>query len=301
MKSSIQFILSMIIFGTIGLVVRYIDLSSSETAFLSSSIGFLFLTLVFINKRKSFSWQKIKSCGIFLFLSGIALGGNWIFLYQSYEYTTLTNATLGYYFAPVFVMLLSPIFLKEKLSFKKLICIFVAVLGMMFIVGNGVSASGREDLIGIILGLIAAAFYAALMLLNKFIKEMNRLEVTIIQLLVTALILLPYVLITEGLNMLSVSSSSIPFIIFLGIVNTGIGFWLFFSGMEKLKGQSIAVLSYVDPFVAILISGLILQEQFTLLQIIGGVLLLGSTFASGNKVSQNTRVRQTILVYVWVT
>ncbi|MEC1671735.1 DMT family transporter [Bacillus mojavensis] len=280
MKSSIQFILSMIIFGTIGLIVRYIDLSSSETAFLSSSIGFLFLTLVFINKRKSFSWQKIKSCGIFLFLSGIALGGNWIFLYQSYEYTTLTNATLGYYFAPVFVMLLSPTFLKEKLSFKKVICIFVAVLGMMFIVGNGVSASGREDLIGIILGLIAAAFYAALMLLNKFIKEMNRLEVTIIQLLVTALILLPYVLNTEGLNMLSVSSSSIPFIIFLGIVNTGIGFWLFFSGMEKLKGQSIAVLSYVDPFVAILISGLILQEQFTLLQIIGGVLLLGSTFAS---------------------
>ncbi|MCY8721245.1 EamA family transporter [Bacillus sp. S10C12M] len=280
MKSSIQFILSMIIFGTIGLIVRYIDLSSSETAFLSSSIGFLFLTLVFINKRKSFSWQKIKSCGIFLFLSGIALGGNWIFLYQSYEYTTLTNATLGYYFAPVFVMLLSPLFLKEKLSFKKVICIFVAVLGMMFIVGNGVSASGREDLIGIILGLIAAAFYAALMLLNKFIKEMNRLEVTIIQLLVTALILLPYVLITEGLNMLSVSSSSIPFIIFLGIVNTGIGFWLFFSGMEKLKGQSIAVLSYVDPFVAILISGLILQEQFTLVQIIGGVLLLGSTFAS---------------------
>ncbi|MCY8725672.1 EamA family transporter [Bacillus inaquosorum] len=280
MKSSIQFILSMIIFGTIGLVVRYIDLSSSETAFLSSSIGCLFLTLVFINKRKSFSWQKIKSCAIFLFLSGIALGGNWIFLYQSYEYTTLTNATLGYYFAPVFVMLLSPIFLKEKLSFKKVICIFVAVSGMMFIVGNGVSASGRDDLIGIILGLIAAAFYAALMLLNKFIKEMNRLEVTIIQLLVTALILLPYVLITEGLNMLSVSSSSIPFIIFLGIVNTGIGFWLFFSGMEKLKGQSIAVLSYVDPFVAILISGLILQEQFTLFQIIGGVLLLGSTFAS---------------------
>ncbi|MGM0954599.1 MAG: DMT family transporter [Bacillota bacterium] len=280
MKSSIQFILSMIIFGTIGLIVRYIDLSSSETAFLSSSIGFLFLTLVFINKRKSFSWHKIKSCALFLFLSGIALGGNWIFLYQSYEYTTLTNATLGYYFAPVFVMLLSPVFLKEKLSFKKVICIFIAVLGMVFIVGNGVSASGREDLIGIILGLIAAAFYAALMLLNKFIKEMNRLEVTIIQLLVTALILLPYVLITEGLNMLSVSSSSIPFIIFLGIINTGIGFWLFFSGMEKLKGQSIAVLSYVDPFVAILISGLILQEQFTLLQIIGGILLLGSTFAS---------------------
>ncbi|MGE6541051.1 DMT family transporter [Bacillus luti] len=283
MKYKIQFVLSMIIFGTIGLIVRYIDLSSSETALLSSSIGFLFLALVFINQRKKFSWQKIKSNALILFITGIALGGNWIFLYQAYEYTTLTNATLGYYFAPVFVMLLSPIILKEKLLLKKGVCIVVAVIGMVFIVGNGISASDKNDLIGILLGLVAAAFYATLMLLNKFIKEIDRLEVTIIQLAITALILLPYVLITEGINILSVSTSSIPFIILLGIVNTGIGFWLFFSGMEKINGQSIATLSYVDPFVAILISGLILQEKFTVLQILGGILLLGATFISEMK------------------
>ncbi|MBG9467637.1 transporter [Bacillus thuringiensis] len=283
MKYKIQFVLSMIIFGTIGLIVRYIDLSSSETALLSSSIGFLFLSLVFINQRKKFSWQKIKSNALILFITGIALGGNWIFLYQAYEYTTLTNATLGYYFAPVFVMLLSPIILKEKLLLKKGVCIVVALIGMVFIVGNGISASNKNDLIGILLGLVAAAFYATLMLLNKFIKEIDKLEVTIIQLAITALLLLPYVLITEGLNILSVSTSSIPFIILLGIVNTGIGFWLFFSGMEKINGQSIATLSYVDPFVAILISGLILQEKFTVLQILGGILLLGATFISEMK------------------
>lgn len=292
MKSSIQFILSMIIFGTIGLVVRYIDLASSETAFLSSSIACLFLTVVYMSQRKKFSWHKIKRyTGIFL-ASAIALGGNWIFLYQSYDYTTLTNATLGYYFAPVFVMLLSPFILKEKLPIKKIICIFVAVIGMVFIVGNGFSARGTEDLLGITFGILAAAFYTALMLLNKFIKDIHRLEVTIIQLGLTAFILLPYVLLTEGLTILSVSSSSIPFILFLGIVNTGIGFWLFFSGMEHLKGQSIAMLSYVDPFVAILISGLILQEQFTLLQVIGGILLLGSTFVS------ETRFRRTYTIRV---
>ncbi|MCY8952450.1 EamA family transporter [Bacillus cereus] len=283
MKYKIHFILSMIIFGTIGLIVRYIDLSSSETALLSSSIGCLFLIIVFIKQRKKFSWQKLKNNALILFVTGIALGGNWIFLYQAYEHTTLTNATLGYYFAPVFVMLLSPIILKEKLPFKKGLCIVVAIVGMLFIVGNGISASNKNDLIGIILGLAAAAFYAALMLLNKFIKEIDRLEVTIIQLAITALILLPYVLITEGLNILSVSTSSIPFIILLGIINTGVGFWLFFSGMEKIKGQSIAMLSYVDPFVAILISGLILQEKFTVLQIFGGILLLGSTFISEMK------------------
>ena len=283
MKSKIQFILSMIIFGTMGLVVRYIDLSSSETALLSSSIGCLFLIVVFMMMKKTIPWKLVKANAYILFLSGIALGGNWIFLYQSYDHTTLTNATLGYYFAPVFVMILSPFALKEQLSVKKMVCIGVAIIGMVLIVGNGISASGTDDLLGIFFGLVAAAFYAALMLLNKFIHRMGRLEITIIQLGITALLLLPYVFFTEGFGIFGVSGSSVPFIIILGIVNTGIGFWLFFSGMQKLKGQSIAMLSYVDPFLAILISAIILQEQMTIVQMLGGALLLGSTFVSENK------------------
>ncbi|MEC1751700.1 DMT family transporter [Bacillus mojavensis] len=283
MKSKIQFILSMIIFGTMGLVVRYIDLSSSETALLSSSIGCLFLIVVFMMMKKTIPWKLVKANAYTLFLSGIALGGNWIFLYQSYNHTTLTNATLGYYFAPVFVMILSPFVLREQLSVKKIVCIGVAIIGMVLIVGNGISASGTDDLLGIFFGLVAAACYTALMLLNKFIHRMGRLEITIIQLGLTALLLLPYVFFTEGFGIFGVSRSSVPFIIILGIVNTGIGFWLFFSGMQKLKGQSIAMLSYVDPFVAILISAIILREQMTIVQMLGGALLLGSTFLSENK------------------
>lgn len=283
-KYKIQFVLSMIIFGTIGLIVRYIDLSSSETALLSSSIGCLFLIVVLFMRKRTITWKLVKANGCILFFSGIALGENWMFLYQAYDHTTLTNATLGYYFAPVFVMILSPFILKEQLPVKKIICIGIAIIGMLMIVGNGVSASGTEDLLGIFFGLLAAACYAALMLLNKFIRLMGRLEITIIQLGITALLLLPYVFLTEGFGVFEVSKSSVPFIIILGIVNTGIGFWLFFSGMEKLKGQSIAMLSYVDPFVAILISAVILREHMTLVQILGGALLLGSTFISENKV-----------------
>lgn len=284
MKYKIQFVLSMIIFGTMGLIVRYIDLSSSEIALLSSSIGCLFLMIVFLMRKRTISWKLIKVNACILFFSGLALGGNWMFLYQAYDHTTLTNATLGYYFAPVFVMILSPFILKEQLPVKKIICIGIAIIGMLMIVGNGVSASGTEDLLGIVFGLLAAACYAALMLLNKFIRLMGRLEITIIQLGITALLLLPYVFLTEGFGVFEVSKSSVPFIIILGIVNTGVGFWLFFSGMEKLKGQSIAMLSYVDPFVAILISAVILREHMTIVQIIGGALLLGSTFISENKV-----------------
>ncbi|KGR76380.1 DMT family transporter [Ureibacillus sinduriensis] len=280
MKSKIQFILSMIIFATIGLVVRYIDLSSSERALLSSFLGCIFLLIIFFIMKKKISWNIVKSNALFLILSGIALGGNWIFLYQSYDYTTIANATLGYYFAPVFVMILSPIVLREQLSIKKMVCIGIAIIGMLMIVGEGVSASKSNDILGLSFGLIAAAFYAALLLLNKFIKDMGKLELTIIQLGTTTLLLMPYVFLTEGFGIFEVSSSSIPFILILGIINTGIGFWLFFSGMEGLKGQSIAMLSYVDPFVAILISAIILQEQMTIVQILGGLLLLGSTLVS---------------------
>ncbi|MGE7839273.1 DMT family transporter [Lysinibacillus sp. NPDC093712] len=280
MKSKIQFILSMIIFGTIGLVVRKIDLSSSERALLSSFIGCLFLTVIFFIMKKKISWHLVKSNASILIFSSIALGGNWVFLYQSYDHTTIANATLGYYFAPVFVMILSPIILKEQLSLKKVVCIMVAIIGLVLIVGEGLSASKTDDLLGLFYGLVAAAFYAALLLLNKFIKDMEKLELTIIQLGTTAILLMPYVFFTSGFGMLNVASSSIPFIFILGIFNTGIGFWLFFSGMEKLKGQSIAMLSYVDPFVAILVSALLLHEQMTVLQMLGGALLLVSTFVS---------------------
>lgn len=237
----------------------------------------------------------MKSNALILFLSGIALGGNWVFLYQSYDYTTIANATLGYYFAPVFVMLLSPFILKEQLSFKKIICIIIAIMGLVLIVGEGVSASNTNDILGLSYGLIAAAFYAALLLLNKFIKGMGKLELTIIQLGITSLLLMPYVFSTSGFGIFEVSSSSIPFIVILGVVNTGIGFWLFFSGMERLKGQSIAMLSYVDPFVAILISAIILQEQMTAIQMLGGALLLASTFVSEIKITQiyKTRINNT--------
>lgn len=280
MKYKIQFILSMIIFGTIGLVVRHIGLSSSESALLSSTIGCSFLSCVFVATKKKFPWHMIKDNSILLLFSGVALGGNWIFLYASYQYTTITNATLAYYFAPVIVISCSPNLFQEKVSIKKWICVCIALIGLVMIVGNGMSKLEYHDFIGIILGLIAAVFYASLMLVGKFIHNTNKLELTIIQLGITAILLFFYVFFTTGISFFSVSLSSMPFIAILGIVNTGIGFWLFFCGMEKLSGQSIAMLSYVDPLVAIIISAIILHEQMTTIQIVGGILLLGFTFIS---------------------
>lgn len=279
MKTFLPFILSMAIFGTIGIVVRPIELTSSERAFWSSLIGSFFLSIILLIMKKRIHLLFIFRHAGILLLSAIALSGNWIFLYQAYDYTSISNATLAYYFAPVFVLLLAPFLLKEAWSLKKIACIIFALFGMMLIMGANFNSSPTEQL-GLLYGVAAATFYATLMLVNKFIPEIDKLELTVIQLALAAIVLGIYVAFTDGFHIATLDAHTLPFIFILGIVNTGIGFWLFFMGMDGLNGQSIAMLSYVDPFVAIIISAWLLQEPMTETQIIGAILLLGSTLIS---------------------
>ncbi|WP_437272251.1 DMT family transporter [Staphylococcus succinus] len=280
MKGLIQFISSMIIFGTIGLIIKQIKLSSIEIAIFSSFIGCTFLILIYVLRNKKLDFPFLKNYKWLIIISSLALAGNWVFLFQSYQYTSISNATLGYYLGPIIVLLLSPFILKEALSRKSILCIGSSLVGLIFILSNGFLQPGLDDVLGILISMLAGSCYACLMLANKFIKQGSRLDLTVFQLGITSLILLPFIFIVEGGFEIQTQISVIPFIVFLGIINTGIGFWLFFSGMEKLNGQNIALLSYIDPLVAIFISGLILREQFTYLQIIGGLILITSTFLS---------------------
>lgn len=279
MNAKLRNITAMLIFGTIGLFVKNIELSSSEIALTRGFIGGVTLILATIFFKKKISFEAIKNNLYLLIFSGLAVGLNWIFLFQGYKYTSISNATLSYYFAPVFVTILAPFILKEKLTLSKFLCVLMALVGMFCIVGvDGIN--GGSDLIGIAYGLLAAGFYASVILMNKFLKEIDSIEITVIQLISATITLLPYVLYVEGLGILSVSSVSIPYILILGIVHTGIAYLLYFSSLQGLKGQTIAVLSYIDPVFAIIISAVILKEQLGVLQIIGGVLILGSSFLS---------------------
>ena len=281
MKAKLYFIFSMITFGTIGIFVRYIDLAPSEIALLRGCIGSLFLLAIIIFSKQKISWTNIKKNIPVLLISSFALGVNWIFLFQAYKQTTIANATLSYYFAPVFVILMSPIVLKEKISLKKAFYIGIAVLGMFLIIQNSGNVGAQNNpLLGILYGIIAAAFYATLMLANKFIKNMSGLETTLLQLTFATMILTPYVLISERNNLFRITCFSIICIIILGVVHTGIAYYLFFCGMKGLKGQSIAALSYIDPVTSLFVSFLVFSENMTVLQIIGAILLLGSTFLS---------------------
>lgn len=276
MKEKLYFVLSMIIFGAVGVFAKYIDMSSSKIAFFLSLIGALFLLVFFVWTKQNILWCRVKKNISALFLASVALSGNWIFLFQAYKETTIANAALSYYFAPILVIMLSPFVLKERLSLKKTVCIGIAFLGLFIILQNGRMETTSNHLLGIGYGLIAAGFYASLTLINKFIRDLDGLENTLLQLSLSVVILSLFMLFTGGYNFSSITGDTAILILVLGILHGGGGFYLFFAGMKELKGQSIAILSYIDPLTSLLISSLFIGEKVTLQQMIGAVLLFGS-------------------------
>ena len=270
----------MLIFGSVGLFVRYIPLPSSIIALVRGVVGCLFLLAAMFLMRKKMSITRIRADVWVLLFSGIAIGINWIFLFQAYRYTTIANATICYYIAPVIVVFLSPFILKEKLTAVKVCCILAAVTGIFLITGFGGQigvSSGENDLMGIFFGLGAAVFYASVIMLNKFFRHVTDLERTVIQLAFAALSLLPYVLMTVSFDALEFTITGVTLLLTLAIVHTGFSYYLYFSGLRTLKGQTAALLSYIDPLTAILLSVLILSEKMGVWQIIGGILILGGT------------------------
>jgi drug/metabolite transporter (DMT)-like permease len=279
-QKKVIFILVMCVFGSIGLFVRNINLASSQIALVRGGVGSIFLLFSSLLTRQYISWQSIKANLVPLTISGIAIGVNWIFLFEAYRYTTIANATLSYYMAPVFVVLLSVPVLQERLSLIKLLSIIGASLGMFLIVGNSNGVVVVNHLIGLGYGIFAAIFYASVILVNKHLKGLSGLESTVVQLGAASLVLLPYVLVTQKFSLPLLDVKTLILLLIVGVIHTGITYYLYFSILQKLPAQSIAILSYIDPLSAIILSRIFLREYMTLKQIIGGIFILGAAFLS---------------------
>ena len=274
----IQFISSMFIVGSIGLFVRHIPFSSAQIALARGISGFVFIFVISIVSGYKLNVQKIQANLWILIASGVSLGVNWILLFQAYTYTTISNATICYYFAPVLVMMLSPRILKEPLTVFKVICIVAAVTGLAFIAGVS-NTAGANNSVGVLYGLGAAVLYASVIFLNKRLKDISGIESSMVQLGISAIALFPYVLLNEGMNLEQISVTPIVLLVIVGFIHTGVVYLFYFSSVRELSGQSIAALSYIDPVVAILLSSVFLHEIMTFGQIIGGVLILGATLS----------------------
>ncbi len=269
---------SMIIFGTIGIFRRYLPLPSGLIALSRGLIGVIFLILVLLIKKRPISLISVKNNLPLLLISGALIGFNWILLFEAYEYTSVATATLCYYMAPVFVIAASPIFLGEKMTVKKTVSTAVALVGMVLVSDVlNVGIGGVGEAVGILLGLGAAALYAAVIILNKKLKDISSYDRTAVQLTAAFTVLIPYVLIAERDAEISFSLKTVLFLLIVGVIHTGIAYAMYFSSMEKLPAQTAAIFSYIDPILAVVLSTLLLHEKMSATGIIGAVLILGAT------------------------
>ncbi|WBW49353.1 DMT family transporter [Peptoniphilus equinus] len=273
-----QLIAAMTIFSTIGLVRRYIPYSSTLIAFARAFIGVIFLLGVLKLKSGRFDMKGIKRYAMPLVISGVFMGINWILLFESYNYTTVSVSTICYYMAPVFVIFASRIVFKETITLKKGLCALIAVVGMVFV--SGVLETGFIGMQGALYGLGAAVFYASVIVINKYNEAVPPIERTLIQLGVAAAAILPYLIVTEDLTALQWSGMGLGLLCLAGIFHTGFAYTLYFESVQDLPAQTVALMSYIDPVLAILLSAWILHEALSPLAMIGIVMVLGSAVSS---------------------
>ena len=274
-RSLLMLTASMLIFGTIGVFRRMIPMDSALIAFFRGVTGCLVILLV--SRIRGRGQRPGRKTLLLLAVSGALIGLNWLALFEAYNATTVAAATMCYYMAPTFVILLSCVLFREKMTVRKAACAVAALGGMVLVSGvaeNGLPGPGERK--GILLGLCAACLYAAVVLLNKRIRGVDPYLKTTVQLGAAAAVLLPWLLATGSFSGQQWSWGAVGLLALVGVVHTGVSYALYFGSMDGLRTQTVALFSYIDPVTALALSALALHEKMTLPGIVGAVLILGS-------------------------
>ncbi|QAT40584.1 EamA family transporter [Clostridium sp. JN-9] len=281
MSGNIKVIISMVIWGSIGIFVKNLNLPSVQIAFLRAAISSIFLLLgklIYDKLKGNKHHTTAKKSIVISIISGMVMSFNWLFLFQSYKYTSISVATLSYYMAPVFVILLSPFVLKEKITISSILSVIMAMAGLVLIINPETlkSTMGNSEIKGVIFALMAAALYASVVLMNKFNTKIDGLDKTVIQMISAAIILLPFISLKDiaGIH----GSYNWIIIIIIALVHTALAYFLYFSSIPQISAQRVSILSYIDPISAVIFGMIFFSERLSFIQCIGGILILVSAF-----------------------
>lgn len=277
-----MYILSLLIFGTNGIFVSHISLASNQIVLMRTLIGGILLTCLVLFLG-GFDIDHLRRERIPLLLGGAALGLNWVALFEAYRLLNVSLATLIYYVGPIIVLLFSPILFREKLTGRKLVSVIIVGIGLICISGS-VVVRGMNSL-GLLCAAFSALFYAALIVFNKQISYTSGMQTAAIELDVAFFVVLVYTLCTSGLPHLT--GNDLPYIVVIGFINTGLAYLLYFSGLQKLSGQSVALISYIDPVSALLFSAILLHEVMAPVQVAGAALIIGGAMFGEIKKQRN--------------
>lgn len=276
-SSRLMFVSAMAIFGTLAPFVRNIGVSSAELSLYRALLAACLIGVFLLVTKRKLPVKSLKKELLLLMCSGTCMAVNWILLFEAYKYTTVAIATLSYYFAPVLVTVASSVLFREKLTRKQILCFLMSTLGIVIITGVSGLGGGSNNSLGILFGLGAAVLYASCILLNKSIKGVGGIERTFLQFLAAIAVMIPYVALTGGMTVKTMDLTGWVCLLVVGLIHTGITYCMYFTAVEHIPGQAVAILSYIDPLVAVIIGVVLLGEPLTLPQLIGGIMILGFT------------------------
>lgn len=276
----LQLIFTMMLFGTIGTLSRYINMPSSIICLARAFLGALIILVVVPLRGGRFDKEAIARNKWWLLLSSSFMCINWICQFEAFKYTTIATATLCYYMQPVFYILAGAVILKERLTIKKTACVAVAFCGMILVSGVLQTGFHLSELKGALFGVAGGFFYAMVVIINKYMKDISPVDTTFAQLSLVSLIMLPYSGLTGAFPEVNITLVGVICLLVLGILHTGIGYIIYFDAVNKLPAQTVGILSYIDPVEAVLLSALFLREPVSAYTIIGAAMILGAAAAS---------------------
>jgi len=286
-KALFKYVAALLLFGSNGIVAQCISLSSCEIVFTRTLIGSLFLALIFILLRqKGWPWRN-RSHFLYLVVSGVAMGASWLFLFEAYVQAGVSIATLCYYCGPVIVMILSPLLFREKMTPAKVIGFVAVLMGMVCVNAQAILRGSFSW--GLIFGILAACMYAFMVVFNKKAVSITGLMNPMWQLIISFLTVAIFLALKQGLSIRLTPANLLP-VLFLGVVNTGVGCYFYFSSIGDLPVQTVAIGGYLEPLSALFFSAALLGEALSFVQIVGAVLILGGA-AYGQLSSTTSLVR----------
>ncbi len=279
-KARLQLIFTMLLFGTIGTLSRYINMPSSLICLGRAFFGVIMILLLLAARKERPDREAIGRNKFWLLLSSTLMCFNWICQFEAFKYTTIATSTLCYYMQPVFYILAGAVILKEKLTPKKVICVIIAFCGMILVSGVLQTGFHLSELKGVLFGVAGGFFYAMVVIINKYMKNISPVNTTVMQLALVSVIMLPYSAATGAFSAVQITATGIICLIILGVLHTGIGYIIYFDAVNKLPTQTVGILSYIDPVEAVLLSAFFLKEPVTVYTIAGAVMILGAAAVS---------------------
>ena len=275
----IKIICAMLIWSSLGIIIRKTGIPNVAIIFYPSVIaGLLQLSLLLLSGqfKKPLKLSFNSNRGLLFVLPLFSLL-NVLLFYFAFTHTTIANAVLTHYTAPIFVALMAPVFLKEKIVKTTWIAIIISSIGLWLILGAPTPhewlTTGENERNGIIAGASSGIAYAAIILiLRKISPHYPSLFITCIQNSLIALMLFPFML------TMPFPVSALPYLLVLGVIHSTIASFLYVQGFKSVKANEAAILGYFEPVGAIILAFVILHELPGIIALAGGLLILLSGF-----------------------